>query len=430
MEPELHIRDSYQWYEDVFTLPIDKASLCLFSHLGYVDAHAIPVLSPRGARSFVYSLLPDGRLLNDLDRSYLSSVRLGTHLFTLNEADYAYESEDIAFLAIEMEDVGWARSEEAYGIHYLLSKAEYRKSVVLFRHSGSILLSFLCPRDEGKLAIYLSDWMDIDAVDVGQMERYHVASTSLDSADECFFGLAFEAMRDYYKYPITATTAWYCDVMGGIDRSWSVDQLFYSRAEIIDAVDEAMARYVNFYGDDYVEDRVEALYDEDDFNLIDIEWELQNDDADDESVETIGEDSEDVEEDEDDEEFLNAALDRIDEIPQEVLADPVKLLDWINSHSSKVGGSPAARSVSNQSSISLPEAHRMRMSPAIETLEWSDGLAERPIKVGQKVLHKELGVGTVESCNNALVSVRFEDARRSFAYPLAFVRGTLELLRH
>lgn len=423
MEPELHIRDSYQWYEDVFTLPIDEASLCLFSHLGYIEPFTTPVLPPREARSFIYSLLPDGRLLNDLDRSFMGSIRLGTHLFTLNDSDYPYESEDVAFLAVEMKDVGWARSEEAYGIHYLLSKSEYRKSVVLFRHSGSILLSFLCPREEGKLAIYLSDWMDIDAVDDGQMERYHVASTSLESADECFFGLAFEAMREYYKNPITATTAWYCDVMGGIDRSWSLDQPFYSRAEIIDAVDEAMARYADSYGDDYVEDRVEAFEDEDDFNLIDIEWELQNDDADDENIETGDED------DEDDEDFLDTALDGIDEIPQEVLANPVKLLDWINNHSSKGERNPTVRNAANQMPSISPAEHRVKTPHTIETLKWDDTLAEHPLGIGRKVLHKELGAGVVDSCNDTFVSVRFEGARRSFAFPLAFSRGILELIR-
>jgi hypothetical protein len=423
MEPELHIRDSYQWYEDVFTLPIDEASLCLFSHLGYVESFTAPVLPPREVRSFIYSLLPDGRLLNDLDRSFMSSVELGTHLFTLNDSDYAYESEDIAFLAVEMKDVGWARSEEAYGIHYLLSKSEYRKSVVLFRHSGAILLSFLCPLEEGKLAIYLSDWMDIDAVDDGQMERYHVASTSLESADECFFGLAFEAMREYYKYPITASTAWYCDVMGGIDRSWSLDQPFYSRAEIVEAVDKAMARYVDFYGDDYVEDRVEAFEGEDDFSLIDIEWELQNDNADDESVEA------DNEVDEDDEEFLDAALDEIDKIPQEVLADPVKLLDWISNHSSKGERNSVARNASNQVLLASSADHREKGRHTVETLKWDEKMAEQRLVVGQKVLHKELGVGVIDSCNDEIVSVRFEDTRRSFAFPLAFSRGILELIR-
>lgn len=423
MEPELHIRDSYQWYEDVFTLPIDEASLCLFSHLGYVEPFTEPVLPPREVRSFIYSLLPDGRLLNDLDRSFMSSVELGTHLFTLNDSDYVYESEDIAFLAVEMKDVGWARSEEAYGIHYLLSKSEYRKSVVLFRHSGSILLSFLCPREEGKLAIYLSEWMDIDAVDDGQMERYHVASTSLESADECFFGLAFEAMREYYKNPITATTAWYCDVMGGVDRSWSLDQPFYSRAEIIDAVDEAMARYADSYGDDYVEDRVEVFEDEDDFNLVDIEWELQNDDTDDEYVEAGNAD------DEDDEDFLDTALDGIDEIPQEVLADPVKLLDWINNHSGKSERNSVIHNASKQALPTSSEEQRVKTRHTIETIKWDDKMAEHSLGVGQKVLHKELGIGVIDSCNDTLVSVRFEGARRSFAFPLAFSRGILELVR-
>lgn len=344
MEPELRIRDSYQWYEDVFTLPIDEASLCLFSHLGYVDSDAKTVLPPREARSFVYSLLAEDKLLNDLDRAFLSSVRLGTHLFTLSGDGFGRESEDIAFLAVEMRDVGWARSEEAYGIHYLLSKTRYRKSVALFRHAGSILLSFLCPREEGKLAIYLSDWMDVDSVDDGQMERYHVASTSLDSTDECFRCLAFEAMREYYKYPISTVAAWYCDVLGPFSKCAPFDGVFYSRSEMTEAVAVAMSRYVDEYGDDYVEDRVELNEGEDDFNLVDIEWELQNANRTDEDIDDEGE----VNWSDEDNHLDSLPVD-IESIPGDVLRDPVKLLNWINAQATTAIADPNSAAVPKQS---------------------------------------------------------------------------------
>ena len=41
MEPVLRLRDSYVWYKDLFTLPVDEAGMLFFAMLGYVDDHVI-----------------------------------------------------------------------------------------------------------------------------------------------------------------------------------------------------------------------------------------------------------------------------------------------------------------------------------------------------------------------------------------------------
>lgn len=81
--------------------------------------------------------------------------------------------------------------------------------VLFFRSEESVLLSFFQATDEDSVAIYLSDWLASDTVDTGQLERIHIGSCSLLSSVDLFDSLEFEAMRDYYKYPLSRYIAAY-----------------------------------------------------------------------------------------------------------------------------------------------------------------------------------------------------------------------------
>lgn len=71
------------------------------------------------------------------------------------------------------------------------------------------MLSFFQATDEDSVAIYLSDWLASDTVDTGQLERIHIGSCSLLSFVDLFDSLEFEAIRDYYKYPLSRYIAAY-----------------------------------------------------------------------------------------------------------------------------------------------------------------------------------------------------------------------------
>ena len=71
------------------------------------------------------------------------------------------------------------------------------------------MLSFLQATDKDSVAIYLSDWLASDTVDTGQLERIHIGSCSLLSSVDLFDSLEFEAIRDYYKYPLSRYIAAY-----------------------------------------------------------------------------------------------------------------------------------------------------------------------------------------------------------------------------
>ena len=410
MEPDFCLFDSYQWFVDVVSLPVDEAGLCLFSHLGFVDEDASPLLPAKGARSFVYSLLPEGHILSDSDRHYMESLKLGSLLFQLRSSDYPEVSENINVYAVELEDVDYERSEVAYGVHCLISKFSDSRCIVLFRHRDAIMLSFLYPLEESLMSIYLSDWLTLDTPDIGQFEKMHVASTSLKSARECCDGLAFEAIRAYYKYPPSNTALWYAYM-----DALNIDQEEYYGSPWEDAIEFASAlklQYVNQYGDDYIEGKVTEVEYDDDFNIDDIEWELQT--AEEREDGFVSNDNPDQEPD------LIGLTSSNKNIPARVLEDPIALLEWINNHEFDV---PEAND-------GKPSKHASKnLVGSYHEVPWNADLQGIEPKVGSHVRHRSLGIGTVTHVGQSNFSAAFGKTSRLFVYPYAFEKGITVLLR-
>lgn len=402
MGVELTLYDSNPWLEDVFSLPVDKAGICFFSHLGYCEKDMPVMLHACPSKTFVYSLLSKDRILNDLDVVHIASIRTGSYLFSLDAADYPHGSDSVAFYAISMEDVGYARSDEAYAIHRIVSKFDSRWSVVLFRHLDSLMLSFLKPNQDAGYAIYLSDWLSLSDGDHGQLARIHVVNTSLESPVDCFDGFMFESIRPYYKYPITRASAVY-SILDTLDVSMTIDLPLIPREELDSAADKVMSSYVDMYGDDYIEDKTLDYDDDDDFDLDDIEWELENSDL-------------DKSEDPGERQLkpplsFDTPLDSrtvIRDIPDEVMASPVALLKWMESH-------PDSESQTTDSSSSQK---RLRIVP----------IESKPPKTGSYVRHISMGKGIVTWTDASHIKVDFGSTQRVFPFPGAFDSGSLVLL--
>ena len=369
MDFDLTLGESYPWLEDVLTSPIDKAGMLLFSQLGYYETVASAMLGACPGKAFVYSLLPEERLLNDLDTIHMHANHAGSHLFNWSSEAYAHKSDPVSIYAVDMEDVGYARSDEAYAIHRIISKFSARWSIVLFRHRFNLLLSFLEPTDKDRYAIYLSDWVSLESPDEGQLERIHVANTSLGSPVDCFDGFMYEAIRPYYKHPITRASAIY-SILDTMNVSTKIDLPLISRDVLNAAADEAMSHYLDLYGDDYLEDKDLEIDADDDFNLEDVEWELEN---------AVSETTEDSEEgqmrlplsfDE-----TPTPLPAYDDIPDDVMDNPINLLKWMEDHpgpSAKV-----AKITEDQKRFHIAST------------------GTQPPKVGSYVRHISLGKGTV-----------------------------------
>lgn len=358
-------------------------------------------------RTFVYSLLPDDVCLAELEREYLSSVECGASLFRFGRDDYPEESEEALVFAVRIKDVGSARTEEACGIHHMLSKVTDTRSAVFFRHEDAFMLSFLHPLDDNGVSIYLSDWFDASSLDLGQFEQMHVASTSLDSAVSCFDGFAHESIRSYYKYPFDKFSAGYA-LLDSMNISWSIDSAPFTLSEVFEEADSLSRAVMDEYGDDFVEDGIRVFDDSDDFNLDDIEWELQNAEQEDkDEPPTSAEPSVSRE---------VIATEFLDSIPQDAFSNPVTLLDWINAQPDL--------------DVKLAAASYSGSTRQLAPVEWHEYFESTLLEVGTFVRHADLGDGTVVHSAPNQISVEFDGTRRVFAHPLAFRKCVITLLRY
>lgn len=102
------------------------------------------------------------------------------------------------------------------------------------------------------------------------------------------------------------------------------------RGDLDDAADRVMLHYADLYGDDYIEDKTLEIEADDDFNLEDVEREFEN---------AASADEEKQEEAQprlplsfEDADYGTAASYDMEDIPPDVMADPIALLGWLDSH--------------------------------------------------------------------------------------------------
>lgn len=465
MEPVLRLCDSYEWYEDLFCISIEEAGMLLFSKLGYVECEKHVLLPASNARRFIYSM-PLNRVVNNADRKVMSTIETASHLFTFNASEYPSGTESVPVYAVEIECASYERSAIAHDIHALISKFTNSASIVCFRHEKALLLSFLYMRELGRVAIYLSDWFTEETEDEGQLERMHVGTMLLESAWDCFDCFAYEAMREYYKNPLSRYSVRYylLDAPDARSDDWPI---YYSSAEIEDAVDEYMQRYIREYGDDYVEGSDREIDAEEEFNLEDLEWELQQAEAE-AGVEADAPGLFELGEDEaegDDEPVVDLELGAI---PDSVMADPIALLEWINGNhvtapttesrtAAEHGGAnlrepvlwlgpERSDDIGASKGIDGPERagasgtargeqkgsvgrNALAQPAAGRAVPWQSSLVLDPPEIGARVWHAELGEGIVVRSTTTQVRARFSNgAVRLFVFPAAFERGQISLL--
>lgn len=113
------------------------------------------------------------------------------------------------------------------------------------------MLSFLQATDEDSVASYLSDWLTSDTVDTGQLERIHIGSCSLLSSVDLFDSLEFEAIRDYYKYPLSRYIAAYDVAFPSVNFTSMVDLSAFTREDQNEAIKSVLNTYAIRYGDEY-----------------------------------------------------------------------------------------------------------------------------------------------------------------------------------
>ena len=262
------LEDEYQWFDQLTVLPIDGAAVRFFSNLGYLDEDKEADIAACSPNRLVYSLLPEDKLLTDEDRFALSLIDKCAKLAVFYSTDYEEPSANVDIYAVDLKDAGALRSEAAYNIHAVFSKFNDNPSIVFFRSEESVLLSFLQATDEDSVAIYLSDWLTSDTVDTGQLERIHIGSCSLLSSVDLFDSLEFEAIRDYYKYPLSRYIAAYDVVFPSVNFTSMADLSAFTREDQNEAIESVLNTYAVRYGDDYIDSSLKEIDQDDNISMI------------------------------------------------------------------------------------------------------------------------------------------------------------------
>ena len=396
------LEDEYQWFDQLTVLPIDGAAVRFFSNLGYLDEDKEADIAACSPNRLVYSLLPEDKLLTDEDRFALSLIDKCAKLAVFYSTDYEEPSANVDIYAVDLKDAGALRSEAAYNIHAVFSKFNDNPSIIFFRSEESVLLSFLQATDEDSVAIYLSDWLTSDTVDTGQLERIHIGSCSLLSSVDLFDSLEFEAIRDYYKYPLSRYIAAYDVVFPSVNFTSMADLSAFTREDQNEAIESVLNTYAVRYGDDYIDSSIKEIDQDDNIDLDDLEWEAQN------LAQDTNEDFSALHEVD-----INKNLPSMPTPPPDVMDDPIALLDWLEKN--------ADGTIEQDSK----ETAFLHVVP----------IGETPPPVGSHLRHISLGDGVVTHISQSsldgvgvYVSAEFGSASRSFAFPHAFESGTVELL--
>lgn len=399
------IGDTYEWFDQLVFLPIDQAAMLFFSKLGYLSGNEAPLVATCEPSRFVYALLPEDKLLSDKDRLSMEAIEACAKLATFRSADYEVPSVDVDIYAVDLKDYGSTRSEDAYNVHELTSKFNSHPSIALFRCNREVMLSFLQFAGGDKLFVRLSDWLAADKMDDGQLDRMNITSCSLLSSYDLFNSMEFEAIRHYYKYPITRYIAAYDVVFQSGNFSLMFDSLGFTKEAQNDAIQKVLDTYPNIYGDDYIDDEMIEIGQDEDINLDELEWEVQKLDLAEDHDDAAGETEE-----------AGGTAAHYPLPPSEVMSNPIALLEWLENHREH-------RAV-NESNGAAEPVERQAVP-----------IGKNPPPVGSYVRHIRLGEGVVNGVRGNLcesgaiyVSAMFGDTARTFSFPGAFENGLVELL--
>lgn len=412
MPDVLTVGDTYQWFDSVTTLRIDTAGLLFFSELGFLEKGAAAIIPACSKKRFAFSVLPDGRFFDEKDWDALAFVGECSQLAVFSGVSYETPSVDVGLLAIDLLDVGTARSEEACRALGAISKVASHPLVALIRCSGAVVLGFVEHGSENSVEIHLSDWISSVTPDYGQVERMNVACCSLESALDLFDTLRFNSIRDYYKYPISRCIAIYDIVYGSINLDTQIDPSPFFREDLNMEIEAALSFYADQYGDDFIDDSVHKVEFDDGIDLDELEWQaeqLLEDAKGNESEERLF----DLPSTENEDVIDTPSM----EVPSSVMNDPIALLEWIEQHDD----GERSKRIKQSEIMHGDEKHVIP-------------IGETPPSVGSHLRHITLGEGIVSYVTQSLfddtvfVGAEFRKKTRTFAFPDAFLNGTVELL--
>lgn len=300
-------------------------------HTSSLDA-AIP---DRDIKHFVYLDIRHDRVLMPQDWIFLDQVSSASLLFSNGPQrfDERYCGGGVDYYAISLRSSRRGRSVSAHGVHGVLSRLSAEDlSIVLFAADDFCMFS-LARRDRGHCCdIVLSDWFALSSVeDPDVLTRIDARNFSCDSAIDFFYDFAYAIARPYYIYPVSYEYARYemCQAI-----STSGDHAAPGGAGHFEETLNGVNPWPLLqYGDDYVldtdDDRGRQLSSSGEFALALLELELNG----------VGPDMEDENENcgtnatGGDCDSSDAEGDYFEDLDEDTLSDPIRLLEFIEKHS-------------------------------------------------------------------------------------------------
>lgn len=309
---------------------LDLCSACaaLLQVLGYtyISDHTF---DDESVDQFIYFSAPKRMYFNTSERMYLSKISTLKHIGEATQNDLlgeGYAQKKLIFISVELNCNTSSRSETSYHIAQIINKLFDDYVLVIFAHGNNI--EFCTCSD----TVYMSDWFNTSNPSLSELFSLIQLSPSYicgaKNIEEYYMDLSFSLSRDYIKYPESYEyLAYEC-----FPKIISDGEIKLSKELVNEVTVKNRKYYMDSYGDDYVltDDSVMGIADNDeDWTLFELEESIPPDAQDELDFEYF------------DDELIDVDDDTIDcsEISEEVLGDPVKLLEYLESLSRKTKGS-------------------------------------------------------------------------------------------
>lgn len=315
----------YNWDELFNGSDFPGKAMGFFHAVGHTIAET-PLIVADDVLRCIYSDLKFKAYYDGAERSAFACISSLSHLFTMDdEAFYKTRNATVQYYSVCVNTLLIERTVIANIIANAFAKSSSGYCVILFRHEEQCMLSF-SKKLKSSVTIF-SDWFgEANVIDI--MRRLDIANLSLQSSDEYIRDLVYFAARRYYTNPISRDYA---------HAEWANQKLFSDFGDMLvtadpkEFMDELMYSHINDYGDDYVGELDLGDYQTDtiegsdyDFDLLELEidemiasegLEFENDEYSDEDIEGVIDEYERI---------------YADEIPPEIMDDPVLLLKWLS----------------------------------------------------------------------------------------------------
>ncbi len=323
------LEDTQVWFSSgLANMSIESAGQVFFYNLRHTSEPTPLILSNNNSKNFIYSLLPQEKILSEDERDALELINGCALLFSKQENEFEIPTGEVVFYyAIDICGSLSERSEVAFFVSSAILKCKKTYSVILFRHSSSFLLAFACSVKE-EARIVFSNWISPFDIDEGQISRMMADICSSVSAKRFYDDLVYYAARDYYTHSETNIYLRY-EIVPSSYGSYPYsgygscsDNHFFSWEDYIEIVETVQGEQQAKYGTDYIYwdycqiDQNGNEY-QIDFDLLEIDMDIHADDN--------------LLEEGDDSDFFDETL-QVCSAPSEAYDDPIALLDWISTH--------------------------------------------------------------------------------------------------